>query len=91
MSSAPNSRDVRGERVDIVLRTHVELEGFLGLQAVELVLDDIGRDDGSAFGDKSFRNRAADALAGGSHQRDFILHSAAHALPPALIRLYSTP
>src|SRR5580704_14679306 len=73
------TRNVRGKRVDIVLRTHVELDGLLSLQAVELVLDDIGRDDGRTLGDKSLRNSAANALAGGGHQRDFILQSVTHA------------
>ena len=73
------ARNVRGERIDIVLRAHVELDAFLRLQALEFVLDNVGRDDGSAFGDKSLGDGAADTLTGGGHQRDFALQSVAHA------------
>src|SRR5580700_6434243 len=71
--------DVGGERVDIVLRAHVELDGFLGLQTLKLDLDNICRDDDSTFGDKSFGDSTADALARSSDQCDLTLQSVAHA------------
>src|SRR5580658_5573881 len=87
------ARNVCGERIDIVLRAHVELEGFLGLEPVKLVVGDVSRDDGGTLLDESFGDGAANALAGGGHQRDFILQSITHAHLAflAFTLLYSTP
>ena len=77
------------QRVDIVLRPHVELLALLGLQTLKLVLGDVGGDDLRAFGNEGLGNGAADALPCRGHQRDFAFQSVAHVV--LTLSAHSTP
>src|SRR5215467_13146684 len=66
------------QRIDRGGGAHVELEALFGLEPVELLLLDIGRDHARALGGKSRGDGAADALSGRSHERELALQSSGH-------------
>ena len=72
-----------GQRIDGIVRAHVELEGLRSFDVLNLLLVDVGRDHLRALAHEGLRDGAADSLSGRGDERDLALQTSGHGLLPS--------